>query len=146
MRPVIRDGDACLVDFPWYDTYGEFKRWANAILIASEPQVFWDGDQGWELDVWQSEDHFFFRRGDLDDRHADPDCFRFSKALMREHVAQVDKDCVTTLKQICQDVELDFLSIENSFKLFDAKVKESRAGRESSEAAAAVRKWWRFWS
>ena len=63
LRSMISKPEDCLINFPWYDTYQEFRQWVDAILSSSKPQVFWDADQGWELEVWQSDQYFYFRCG-----------------------------------------------------------------------------------
>ena len=147
LRPVIRENEMCLIDFPWYDTYGEFKRWADAILTSSEPRLFWDADQGWELDVWQSGDHFYFRRGSPDAPDDEAECYRFPKSMLRPQIEQLGNDCVATLKRISANVELDFMAIDNSLKLLDAKVKQSDAHHEAERihGATNARLWWKFW-
>jgi hypothetical protein len=39
------------ISFPWYDTYSEIDRFLTSVSGNSDGQLFWDADQGWELDV-----------------------------------------------------------------------------------------------
>lgn len=125
LRAAILAGDAYLVYFPCYDTYQEFRRWANAVLTSNEPQVFWDADQGWELEVWQSDDHIYFRRGNLDDRDEQPDCYRFSKLALRGQIERLIHDCVPVFEHISEETGLDFSEIEKSLVPLQANVLQS---------------------
>jgi hypothetical protein len=148
LRAAICAGEACLVYFPWYDTYQEFRRWANAVLTSKEPQVFWDADQGWELEVWQTDEHFYFRRGNLDDRDEKPDCYRFSKLALREQVEGLINACVPVFKRISEETGLDFFEIEMSLVPLQAKVLQSHRLREperQDDQPTKVRPWWKFW-
>jgi len=112
LRSAITAGNACLVYFPWHDTYRDFRRWADAILTSSEPQVFWDTDQGWELEIWQSDEYFYSRCSDRDDATETPSYYRFSKLALRAEITSLTNTCVLIFKQISEETGLDFLEIE----------------------------------
>jgi hypothetical protein len=143
----MRSDDDCLVSFPWYDTYGEFKYWADAILKCDEPRVFWDADQSWELEAWKFQDHFYFRCGDPDDQSEEPRCYRFPKMALRAYVEQLNKDCVATLQQLSNEVGIDFFEIDKSLKLLDAKVLQSGSDYEpkGQDQPTKAHPWWRLW-
>jgi hypothetical protein len=153
LRSMIFAGGECLVYFPWYDTYHEFRRWANAILTSSEPQVFWDADQGWELEVWLSDQYFYFKCGDPDDAEDIPSSYRFSKLTLRAEIERLINACVPVFRRISEETGLDFFEIEKSvvrqqdLVLLDAKAKRAAIQREAerSDEATAVRPWWMFW-
>ena len=148
LRAAILAGDAYLVYFPCYDTYQEFRRWANAVLTSNEPQVFWDADQGWELEVWQSDDHIYFRRGNLDDRDEQPDCYRFSKLALRGQIERLIHDCVPVFEHISEETGLDFSEIEKSLVPLQANVLQSgrlRDPERRDDQPTKVRPWWKLW-
>ncbi len=55
------------ISFPWYDSYAEINRFLSSVTSNSEGQVFWDVDQGWELDVHASGGELFVRLRDPND-------------------------------------------------------------------------------
>jgi hypothetical protein len=60
------------ISFPWYDTYSEIDRFLTGVSGNSDGQVFWDADQGWELEFHASDGELFgrLRNPDDDETHA----------------------------------------------------------------------------
>ena len=55
------------IGFPWYDTQAEIDRFIDAITSKKDGKIFWDSDQGWELEVYAANDDLFMRLGNFDD-------------------------------------------------------------------------------
>lgn len=55
------------ISFPWYDTFSEIDRFFVDVSSDSDGQVFWDVDQGWELEVHSCNGEYFFRLRNPDD-------------------------------------------------------------------------------
>lgn len=55
------------ISFPWYDTFSEIDRFFVDVSADSDGQVFWDADQGWELEIHCSNGEYFFRLRNPDD-------------------------------------------------------------------------------
>jgi hypothetical protein len=153
LRSMISAGDECLVYFPWYDTYREFRRWADAILTSSAAQVLWDADQGWELEAWQSDEYFYFKCGNPDDSEGTPGSYRFSKLALRAEIERLINACAPVFQHISEETGLDFFEIEKSLVrqqdlvLLDAKAKRAAIQREAEriDEPPTVRPWWKFW-
>lgn len=60
------------IGFPWYDTFSEVQAFLNALISKEAGQVFWDIDQGWELEIHAVNDEIFarLRDPDYDETHA----------------------------------------------------------------------------
>ena len=55
------------ISFPWYDTYSEINQFLTSLSDKSDGQLFWDVDQGWELDVHAFDGDFIARLRNPDD-------------------------------------------------------------------------------
>src|SRR5579872_682654 len=71
--------------FPWYDTFSEIDRFLGSVNENKEGQIFWDTDQGWELEVHASDGDLFarVRNPDDDEAHA---VVKFSKRMLVEQL------------------------------------------------------------
>lgn len=54
------------IGFPWYDSYSEIQDFLNGVSAKEEGRIFWDMDQGWELEVHAAKNDFFARVRDPD--------------------------------------------------------------------------------
>lgn len=55
MRFWIWNSDAEVhLSFPWYDTQSEIDAFINSVTDKTDGQVYWDADQGWELEIHAS--------------------------------------------------------------------------------------------
>ena len=73
MRFWIWNTDAEVhIGFPWYDTQSEIDRFITSVSQNSDGQVFWDADQGWELEIHASGEKQYarLRDPDYDETHA----------------------------------------------------------------------------
>lgn len=61
------DDEQVHIPFPWYDTYSEIARFLESLAQRSDGQVFWDVDQGRELEVHANAGEFFARHRNPDD-------------------------------------------------------------------------------
>ena len=68
IRPVFRNLDTgkILVSFPWYDTLNEIRRLFTELKNENEGNIFFDGDQGWELVVDNFKGQLFIKESDPD--------------------------------------------------------------------------------
>ena len=60
------------ISFPWYDTFSEIDRFLSSVTNKSDGQIFWDADQGWELEMHAYSGECFarLRNPDDDETHA----------------------------------------------------------------------------
>ena len=95
----------------------------------------------------QSDEHFYFRRGNLDDSDEKPDCYRFSKLAMRGQIEKLINACPSVFKHISEETGLDFFEIEMSLVPLQDKVLQSRRRYEPKpqDEPIKVRPWWKFW-
>jgi hypothetical protein len=54
------------LSFPWYDTQSEIDGFIQSVIEKTDGQVFWDADQGWELEIHAFYDKHFARLRDPD--------------------------------------------------------------------------------
>jgi hypothetical protein len=47
------------IHFPWYDSFSEMDRFFSAVRDGKRGEVFFDTDQGWDIEVCAEEDDFF---------------------------------------------------------------------------------------
>jgi hypothetical protein len=139
--------------FPLVRHLKDFRRWADAILTSSEARVFWDADQGWELEVWQLGEHLYFKCGNPDDPEETPGCYRFSKHALQAEIERLINACVPAFQHISKETGLDFFEIEKSLVrqqdllLLNAKAKRAAIQHEAEriDELPKVRPWWKFW-
>ena len=76
------------IAFPWYDTFGEIEQILDSVAKTTEGQVFWDVDQGWELEMYSSEGELFtrLRDPDYDETHV---VVRFPREMLLEQLQPV---------------------------------------------------------
>ncbi len=56
------------ISFPWYDSLSEMQRLFSALESYDNPdEVYWDADQGWEINVAADDMFFYFRQIDPDE-------------------------------------------------------------------------------
>jgi hypothetical protein len=60
-----------LVTFPWYDTYSEIKPLLDRFLAGQNGELFFDIDQGWQIEVALHEGRIYIRCGDPDEINAE---------------------------------------------------------------------------
>ena len=60
------------ISFPWYDTQAEIDSFIDSVATTSVGPLFWDADQGWELEIHASDDDLYLRLRDpdYDETHA----------------------------------------------------------------------------
>lgn len=54
------------ISFPWYDSLSEMRRFSDAIASNAEGDLYWDADQGWELNVKGTYDRLLMHQHDPD--------------------------------------------------------------------------------
>lgn len=59
--------EGCYLGFPWYDTVAEMAPLLEGISGDALGEVFWDRDQGWEMQVHADNEFVYAREWDPDD-------------------------------------------------------------------------------
>lgn len=68
MRLFFWNSDAGVhITFPWYDTYSEMKPLLDKILSDGSGELFWDRDQGWEINIDTQAGRIYIREWNPDD-------------------------------------------------------------------------------
>ena len=69
MRLWLWDRDSeSTICFPWYDSLSEMQRLFSALESYDNPdRVYWDADQGWEINVAADDKFFYFMLLDPDE-------------------------------------------------------------------------------
>ena len=101
MRPFLLYEHG-VVSFPWYDTYSETNHLLTSIEEATVGEVFWDRDQGWELNMIAQEGRLYIREWDPDDSGSIP---------------SVNMDCpLGTLQSQCTEIKLRVKRVLNDLE------------------------------
>jgi len=94
------------IGFPWYDTYSEIARFLDSTNQEMCGEVFWDGDQGWELSMHTSGEDFLIRVGDLetDETH---EVVRFPKRVLLEQIEPLRARMGSIIRALSEEVGRD---------------------------------------
>ncbi|VAW83658.1 hypothetical protein MNBD_GAMMA16-1159 [hydrothermal vent metagenome] len=60
-RPIIYQKDGFNVSFPWHDRFHEGKNVLDNFTVTEDGEVYWDIDQGWELEIYGKDDLLYIR-------------------------------------------------------------------------------------
>jgi len=124
------------ISFPWYDTFSEIDQFIGSISNKTEGQIFWDADQGWELEMHASDGDFFVRLRNPDDDETYA-VVRFSQRLLIEQLeplrARTESIIGVLASAIGQDVWTSYVEWPSFFPPEATETKPSQP-------------WWKPWN
>jgi hypothetical protein len=91
LRPVVFKEDVCSIDFAWYDTLAEARRFLIELLSLADGNLFDDVHQHWGVQVWGEGGTLCLRCYDFDN---DED---YPKAVIRTPRAPVQRQIPSVL-------------------------------------------------
>ncbi|MDH2435975.1 hypothetical protein QCD60_25930 [Pokkaliibacter sp. MBI-7] len=121
------------VGFPWYDTLGEIENFIKSVIETESGEVFYDVDQGWELDVY-ARDGFLY----IQERDPDYDEVYYSVSVPRDPL----------IKSLIELIERAGTQIESLSNLVGHNYWRPRepVDMPAKEASGVSKKlWWKLW-
>ena len=65
-RPIVfQENDFC-ISFSWHDRFREGKNVLESLSSIQDGEIYWDRDQGWELEIYGQGEFLFAREWDPD--------------------------------------------------------------------------------
>lgn len=122
------------IGFPWYDTLSEINGFLCGVAQEKEGQVFWDVDQGWELEVHSSNGDFFARLSCPEDEETQA-VVRFPREILLEQIGPLRNRTETIIKQLSSAMGRDVWTNRIEWPEFLDRAKRSGSGQP----------WWKRW-
>lgn len=123
------------ISFPWYDTYSEIDRFLSSVADNSEGQVFWDADQGWELEMHATDGELFarLRNPDDDEIHA---IVRLPSQSLLEGIQPLRSRTESVIRSMSSAIGRD---------VWTSHVEWPEFGPTKTLETQASRPWWQPW-
>jgi len=112
------------ISFPWYDTLNEFKRFFRVFDKDSTGKVFYDVDQGWELEIQADNDFYYIKQTNPDENDLVIQNIKTSKIALKNTIAALEKTIDGQIEKLTQLAGVDlwtdrgYLNEEKNIKNF----------------------------
>lgn len=122
--------DEIYITFPWYDTINEFKRFFRIFDNNKTGEIFYDGDQGWQLQVEADNDFYYIRQINPEENDLVLQNIKIDKISLKKSILELEKNINIQIKKLTSLTGIDlwtdreYLKEEintKSFKEIDAK-------------------------
>ncbi|MDS1311976.1 hypothetical protein [Marinobacter xiaoshiensis] len=105
-RPVIFNSDF-IISFPWHDKFREGKNVLDNLTTTEDGGVYWDADQGWELEIEAKENLIYARERDPD--YEEVHCqVKFDRAEIREQAAALIPNVSALIEKLSGAIGHDY--------------------------------------
>jgi hypothetical protein len=131
------------VPFPWYDTYSEVDRFLVSLSSTRTGQVYYDRDQGWELEIQVEDDTLFVRNRDPDQDETHFVIAVPYQALLAQ-VVPLRQRTTHLIGQLAQALGADVWTTYIDMPLFSV-ASDPAGSLEPKARNDAKSNWWKFW-
>lgn len=132
------------VAFPWYDTVSEVDRFFQGIESDEEGELFWDADQGWQIDCHRIGDELFIRSSDPD-TNTTIDVISIPRQLMLDRILQLRQRTNRIVKALSDNVGRDLWSRRVDWPDFVVSDLPKDTHATPAVQSASAKPWWHFW-
>ncbi len=109
LRPLVLQHGLFAMTFPWYDTMPEADSFLQQIKATDDGQIFWDMDQGWEMEAFALSEWLYLRERNPDDNE-DHFLIKCSKEQLQSQVDPLLTQIGNILGKLRHDVGADYWS------------------------------------
>lgn len=107
LRPIVYKKGVNSINFPWYDTLEEARRFLETLTSDAQGLIYDDLDEGWQVAVYAENDKFHFIERDWEE---DKPCWLVSGN--RERISRMAEQ---TMERARKQVEFFIVSIGTDF-------------------------------
>ena len=105
-RPVIYNSEF-VISFPWHDKFGEGRNVLDNLTSTEDGNVYWDADQGWELEITAEEDFMYAREWDPDNEELHCQV-KFDRVQVRQQATALIPNISVLIKKLSEAVGHDY--------------------------------------
>ncbi|ESA35852.1 hypothetical protein N836_10005 [Leptolyngbya sp. Heron Island J] len=109
MRPLVLQRGLFAMTFPWYDTMSETDSFLQQIKATDDGQIFWDIDQGWEMEAFALGDWLYLRESNPDENE-DHFLIKCNKKQLQSQLDPLLSQIGNILRKLRYEVGADYWS------------------------------------
>lgn len=122
------------ISFPWYDSQSEIDGFIDSVITTESGQVYWDADQGWELEVIAENGFLYIRHGSPEDDET-YSAIKVPRDVVVSQLINVQNRSKSIISYLSQSIGADLWS----------KYNESFEPSCKPNAEAQIKPWWKIW-
>lgn len=136
------------VRFPWYDTLGEIENFIKCVIEAEDGEVFYDIDQGWELDVFAKNEFLYIQERDPDYDEVYY-AVRLPRAPLIKSLIELVERATIQVDALSNLVGHNYWTSREPVKMPAQVVSEASEASEVSKVSevseVSKKAWWKLW-
>ncbi|GAB1858632.1 hypothetical protein MHTCC0001_34720 [Flavobacteriaceae bacterium MHTCC 0001] len=104
---ILNSKEKIYISFPWYDTINEFKRFFRIFDENKTGQIFYDIDQGWQLEILADNHFYYIRQTNPDDSDLIIQNIKTDKVSLKNSIKKLEENINSQIEKLTNLIGID---------------------------------------